>query len=174
MVAPVVAVLIALVIGAVIILAIGRDPAEAYGVLFFSSVQSPQGFGAMIAQFVPLSLLAAAVIISFRAGFFNIGGEGQLYLGAFFGAWAGFTFTSLPPVLVTLLAVVCGMLAGMLWGLLAGVLLALWRVDIIVTTLMLSSIGVLLTAYLVTGPFKDPTAGQAASEKILEGSPYRC
>ncbi|WP_225755238.1 ATP-binding cassette domain-containing protein [Actinotalea sp. Marseille-Q4924] len=170
MVPPVVAVLIALAIGMIIIVAIGRDPAEAYSALFFSSVRSPQGLGAMIAQFVPLSLLAAAVIISFRAGFFNIGGEGQLYLGAFFGAWAGFTFTSLPPVLVTVLAVVCGMLAGMLWGLIAGVLLALWRVDIIVTTLMLSSIGVLLTAYLVTGPFKDPTAGQAASEKVVEGS----
>ena len=169
MLPPLIAIAIALAVGMIIILAIGRNPVDAYSQLFLSSLRSPQGLGAMLAQFVPLSLLSAAVIISFRAGFFNIGGEGQLYLGAFCGAWAGFTFTTLPPVVVTLLALVFGMLGGLLWGLIPGVLLAVWRVDIIVTTLMMSSIGILLTAYLVTGPFKDPTAGEAASEKILPG-----
>jgi ABC-type uncharacterized transport system permease subunit/ABC-type multidrug transport system ATPase subunit len=165
-VTPVVAVVIALVVGAVIILALGQDPLLAYQQLFFSNFESPQGISAMIAQFIPLAVLSAAVIISFRAGFFNIGGEGQLYMGAFAGAWVGFTLTSLPGPAITVLALVFGMLGGMVWGMIPGALLAFWRVNIIVTTLMMSTIATLLTAYLVTGPFQDPTAGLAASEKI--------
>jgi ABC-type uncharacterized transport system ATPase subunit/ABC-type uncharacterized transport system permease subunit len=165
-IAPVAAVVIALVVGAGIILALGQDPLTAYQQLFFSNFQSPQGIGALVAQFIPLAVLSAAVIISFRAGFFNIGGEGQLYVGAFAGAWVGFTFTSLPGPVATVLALVVGMIGGMLWGMIPGALLAYWRVDIIVTTLMLSTIATLLTAYLVTGPFQDPTAGLAASKKI--------
>ncbi|WP_127128797.1 ATP-binding cassette domain-containing protein [Georgenia sp. SYP-B2076] len=163
---PVVAILFSLLVGAVIILALGESPLRAYGELFFSSFRSPQGIGALVAQFIPLVVLSAAVIISFRAGFFNIGGEGQLYIGAFTGALAGFTFTSLPGPLLTLVVLVFGMLGGLIWGLIPGALLAFWRVDIIVTTLMMSSIAIRLTAYLVTGPFQDPTAGLAASEKI--------
>ncbi len=165
-IAPVAAVVIALVVGAGIILALGQDPLTAYQQLFFSNFQSPQGIGALVAQFIPLAVLSAAVIISFRAGFFNIGGEGQLYVGAFAGAWVGFTFTSLPGPVATVLALVVGMIGGMLWGMIPGALLAYWRVDIIVTTLMMSTIATLLTAYLVTGPFQDPTAGLAASKKI--------
>ena len=166
-VTPLVAVVIALLVGMVIILALGQNPMLAYQQLFLSNFQSPQGIGALVAQFIPLAVLSAAVIISFRAGFFNIGGEGQLYVGAFCGAWAGFTFTSLPGPVVALLALTCGALGGLIWGMIPGLLLALWRVDIIVTTLMMSTIATLLTAYLVTGPFKDPTAGQPASPKVL-------
>lgn len=163
---PVAAILLALLIGAILIVAIGRDPLEAYAELFLSSFRTPQGFGALLAQFVPLSVLAAAVIIPFRAGLFNLGGEGQLFIGAFLSAWVAFSFTELPAVSATILAIAVAMLGGMLWGTIPGVLVAVWRVDIIVTTLMLSSIGVLLTAYLVTGPFQDPTAGQAATERV--------
>jgi len=165
-IAPVAAVVIALLIGMVIIVALGQDPVVAYKQLLFSSFQSPQGIGALIAQFIPLAVLSAAVIISFRAGFFNIGGEGQLYIGAFAGAWAGFTFTSLPGPVVTLIALTLGLVGGMVWGMIPGALLAFWRVNIIVTTLMMSTIAILFTGYLVTGPFYDPTAGLAASRKI--------
>lgn len=166
LVQPVTAVLLSLVVGAVIILALGESPANAYKELFFSSFRSPNAIGSMIAQFIPLVVLAAAVAISFKAGYFNIGGEGQLFIGAFTAALVGFTFTDLPGPLLSLLVIIGGLLGGALWGLIPGALLAFWRVDIIVTTLMMSSIGVFLTAYLVTGPFKDPNAGTAASPKI--------
>ncbi len=163
---PVVAIVLALLIGMGIILALGENPLDAYDQLFFSSFRTPFGVAAFLAQFIPLVVLAAAVIVSFRAGFFNIGGEGQLFLGAFTAAWAGFTFTGLPGPVLTLVVLLAGFVGGMVWGFIPGLLLALWRVDIIVTTLMMSSIAALLTAYLVTGPFKDPTAGMAASAKI--------
>ncbi|MDO8106754.1 ATP-binding cassette domain-containing protein [Isoptericola sp. b441] len=163
---PVVAIVLALLIGMGIILALGENPMDAYDQLFFSSFRTPFGVAAFLAQFIPLVVLASAVIVSFRAGFFNIGGEGQLFLGAFTAAWAGFTFTGLPGPVLTLVVLLAGFVGGMVWGFIPGLLLALWRVDIIVTTLMMSSIAALLTAYLVTGPFKDPTAGMAASAKI--------
>jgi ABC-type uncharacterized transport system ATPase subunit/ABC-type uncharacterized transport system permease subunit len=163
---PIVAVVLSLLVGMVIILALGDDPIAAYKELFFSSWQTPQGFGGLVAQLIPLLVLSSAVIVSFRAGFFNIGGEGQLYVGAFAGAWVGFTFPSVPGPLLVVLMFLAAFAAGGLWGLIPGALLAYWRVDIIVTTLMMSSIAVLLTAYFVTGPFKDPAAGLAGSPKV--------
>jgi ABC-type uncharacterized transport system permease subunit len=163
---PVVAVVLSLLVGMVIILALGEDPIAAYRELFLSSWQTPQGFGGLVAQLIPLLVLSSAVIVSFRAGFFNIGGEGQLYVGAFAGAWVGFTFPSVPGPLLVVLMFLAAFAAGGVWGLIPGALLAYWRVDIIVTTLMLSSIATLLTAYFVTGPFKDPAAGLAGSPKV--------
>ena len=78
----------------------------------------------------------------------------------------GFTFPSVPGPLLIVLMFLAAFAAGGVWGLIPGALLAYWRVDIIVTTLMMSSIAVLLTAYLVTGPFKDPAAGLAGSPKV--------
>jgi ABC-type uncharacterized transport system permease subunit len=167
---PIIAVALSLVVGMVIILALGDNPLDAYRELFFSSWQTPQGFGGLVAQLIPLLVLSSAVIVSFRAGFFNIGGEGQLYVGAFAGAWVGFTFPSVPGPLLIVLMFVAAFAAGGLWGLIPGALLAYWRVDIIVTTLMMSSIAILLTAYFVTGPFKDPAAGLAGSPKVPDAT----
>jgi ABC-type uncharacterized transport system ATPase subunit/ABC-type uncharacterized transport system permease subunit len=169
---PVIAVFLSLLIGVFIIVAIGADPLAAYDELFFSNFRSPQGIGGLIAQLIPLLVLSSAVIVSFRAGFFNIGGEGQLYVGAFAGAWVGFTFQSLPGPLLTVLMLLAGFAAGAVWGLIPGALYAYWKVNIIVTTLMMSSIAILLTAYLVTGPFKDPSAGLAGSPKVAQSAMF--
>ena len=163
---PVLAVLVALVIGAFVILAIGKNPIEAYVELFTSGWRTPYGIANTIAMFVPLAIVSAATIVSFRAGFFNIGAEGQMYFGAFFGAYAGFTFTNLPPLTLTVLVLGFGTIAGALWGLLPGWLYGFWRVDIIVTTLLLSEVAMLITNFFVTGPFQDKSAGIAGSAKI--------
>lgn len=165
---PVLAVAVALAVGFVIILAFGKDPVLAYRELFFSSFVSPPGIGALLAQTVPLLVLSAAVIISFRAGFFSIGGEGQLFVGALGGALLGVALsdTGLPGGLQSALILAAGFACGAAWGAIPGALFARWRVDIIVTTLMMSSIATLLTAYLVTGPFRDPRTGTVASRKV--------
>ncbi len=163
---PLVAIGIALLVGAVIIAGLGVNPLAAYRELFVASFATPQGIGGILGQTVPLLLLTAAVIVSFRAGFFNIGGEGQLYVGALAGAWAGFTFQGLPGPALSLLVMLLGVLAAAVWGWIPGALLAAWKVDIVVSTLMMSSIGVLLTAYLVTGPLKDPSTTSLATPRI--------
>ncbi|MFJ4223277.1 ATP-binding cassette domain-containing protein [Microbacterium sp. NPDC089695] len=163
---PVVAVLVALAIGAIVILAIGQNPVTAYVELFTSAWRTPFGIGSIIAMFVPLAIMAAGTIVSFRAGFFNIGGEGQLYFGAFFGAFAGFSFHGLPPVVHILLVLVFGATAGALWGLIPGFLTGFLKVDIVVITLLLSQVALLITSFLVTGPFADPTATLAGSPRV--------
>ncbi|MFH8252572.1 ATP-binding cassette domain-containing protein [Microbacterium sp. B2969] len=163
---PVLAVLAALAIGAVIIVLIGENPVTAYVELFTSAWRTPFGIAGIIAMFVPLAIMSAGTIISFRAGFFNIGGEGQLYLGAFFGAYAGFTFQGLPPVVHIPLVLLFGAGAGALWGLIPGFLTGYLKVNVIVITLLMSQVAILLTAFLVTGPFADPAATLAGSPKV--------
>jgi ABC-type uncharacterized transport system ATPase subunit/ABC-type uncharacterized transport system permease subunit len=163
---PVIAVVVALVIGAIVVLSMGDNPVTAYVQLFASGWSTPFGVGNIVATFIPLAIMSAGTIVCFRAGFFNIGGEGQLYFGAFFGAWAGFTLHGLPPVMMIIVILAVGALAGAIWGLLPGALFAFWRVDIVVSTLLLSQVAVLITNFFVTGPFQDKTAGTAASPKV--------
>lgn len=167
---PLLAIGIALVLGAVMMLAIGADPLVAYTELFFSAFVSAPAFSSLIAQFTPLFVMAVAVIVSFRAGLFNIGGEGQLFIGAFSAAWVGFTFTSLPGFILMPLMIVAGLAGGMVWGIVPGWLLARWKVDIVVVTLMMSTIATLLTGFFVTGPFRDPNVGMPASVKLAPQS----
>src|SRR5664279_2068179 len=165
---PILAVVAALVIGAIIIAVIGKDPGAAYAELFLSPLTTPYGLGALLAHSVQLLILSAAVIVSFRAGFFNIGGEGQLYVGALAGALTGIALkdSSLPSFLVIITVLVVAFVVGGVWGWIPGALLAFWNVNIIVTTLMMSSIATLLTQYLVTGPFVDKAYGSVGSKKL--------
>lgn len=170
--APLLAIALALVIGAAIILATGNSPIEAYSALFTSAWKTDYGIASIVAFFIPLSLMSAAVIVSFRAGFFNIGGEGQLFMGAFWGAWAGFTFTQLPGPVIMILVLVVGAAAGAIWGFIPGALLAYWKVDIIVTTLLMSTLASLFTLFLVTGPFQDPSSGFPATVPIASSARF--
>lgn len=163
---PALAVGIALLVGAIVIAILGSNPLVAYIELFGSAWRTPFGIASIIAMFIPLAIMATGTIISFRAGFFNVGGEGQLYFGAFFGAYAGFTFQGLPSGLHIVLVLLFGAAAGAIWGLIPGVLYGYLRVSIVVVTLLLSEVAKLITNYLVTGPFQDPTAGIPGSPRV--------
>ncbi len=169
---PILAVVAALVIGAIIIALLGKNPANAYSELFLSPLTTTYGIGALLAHTVQLMILSAAVIVSFRAGFFNVGGEGQLYVGALGGALTGIALknSSLPSPVVILLVLIVALVVGGVWGWIPGALLAFWNVNIIVTTLMMSSIATLLTLYLVTGPFVDKSYGSTGSKQLGENA----
>jgi len=165
---PIMIVVAALLIGLIIIAAIGRNPFSAYYQLFISPFTTAPGVAGLTSQLVPLLVLSAGVIVSFKAGFFNCGGEGQMFVGSLAGALtaiylgqAGLT----GPVLIVA-ALVGGFVMGGLWGMVPGSLYAAWRVNIVVTTLMMNSIAILLTGYLVTGPFADRAIGTVASKPV--------
>jgi ABC-type uncharacterized transport system ATPase subunit/ABC-type uncharacterized transport system permease subunit len=155
---PAIAVVLALVIGAIVLAVIGKNPVIAYEALFFSAFQSPIGVSSFLAAFVPLLILSSSVVLSFRAGLFNLSGEGSLYIGAVSGAVAGFTFKDVPSPWLPIIVLVVAAVAGALWSLLPGVLYAIWGVDLVVTTLLLSTVATLFTLYLVTGPLRDPSS----------------
>ncbi|MCY3663917.1 MAG: ABC transporter permease [bacterium] len=119
---------------------------------------------------IPLLLIALGVVIGFRAGFFNIGGQGQFYMGACSALAISLGWREGPAGLVILCGTLAAMLAGVLWSLFPGWLRVRFGTDEVLTTLMMSFIGALVLQYLTAGPMRNPqgTGQTAASERIPE------
>jgi len=159
---------VSLLITAAVMALSGKNPWEAYRVLFASALGSPVAVADTLLVATPLIFSGLATAISFRAGVFNIGVEGSLYLGAFAAAWVAFTFTGLPGGLLVSLAFLLAGLIGGLWLLLPGYLKAYLSVDEIVTTIMLNYVAIFFTSYLVNYPFAVPGLANAMSPRIAE------
>lgn len=148
----------------------GADPIDAYRALVEASFGSPAGFGILLQFSVPLLLVGVGVAIPLRAGMFNIGGEGQLLVGALAAVAVGVHFTvaaGVPGSFVMPLG--AALLAGAVMGGIAGAVKA-WRgINEIITTIMLNFIGFLFVQYWVTGPFKEEDLAFAATPRIMEG-----
>jgi simple sugar transport system permease protein len=104
----------------------------------------------------PYLFTGVAVALGFQGGVFNIGAEGQLFMGSVMAAWAGFTFKGLPPIIHVPLALSIGFLAGAIWGFIPGYLKAKTGAHEVINTIMMNYIAFNLTTFLVTGPFQDP------------------
>ena len=119
----------------------------------------------------PLILGGLSVGLAFRAGLFNIGGQGQIIMGAIFAGYVGFAW-HLPPGLHLLVAVVAGMLGGALWGGLAGLLKARTGAHEVITTIMLNYVAVYFLGYLLSVKgFQAPPYGQAISNRVFNERP---
>lgn len=150
---PILAVLFALLLGAVFILLAGENPLSAYRVLFEQSLIGRNSIATTLQRATPLIFTGLAVSFAFRCGLFNIGAEGQLYVGAFASAWVGFTFTNLPRLIHLPFAIIVGMIAGAIWGSIPGLLKAKLGVHEVINTIMLNFVAYYLTDFLVIGPF---------------------
>jgi len=149
---PLVAVVLALLVGSVFILYVGENPLKAYGILFTESLGSMRNIATTLQRATPLMFTGLAVAFAFRAGLFNIGAEGQLYIGAFCAVWVGISF-NLPRIIHLPLAIFAAMVGGALWASIAGYLKAKLGVHEVINTIMLNFIALFLTDWLVTGPF---------------------
>ena len=152
---PVLAILISFAVGAVIILATGNDPIAAYAALFTGAFGGPSAIGSTLLRATPLIFTGLAVAVAFRAGLFNIGGEGQLYIGAITAAWLGVSLGFLGALAVPVVLVACAV-AGFLWGAIPGVLKAYSGAHEVITTIMLNFIAINLTVYLALNPLRGP------------------
>ena len=122
---------------------------------------------------LPLFITAVGVGISFRAGFFNIGAQGQFYVGAICAAFAAEAVKGGPAFLVIPTLLLAGMLGGALWALWPGLLRLRSGTDEVITTLMGNFMAGLLLVYVTSGPLKDPSgSGQQASSRPLDAA-YR-
>src|SRR5437899_1187420 len=147
----------ALVLGALVLLLAGHNPLEVYGAMFSGAFGSGNGLAETLVKTIPLLLAALGVSVAFRMLLWNIGAEGQLHLGAIFATgtalyllpWAT-SFVLIPAM------VLAGAVGGGLWGLIPGFLRAYLRVNEIITSLMLNYVAILLSEYLVYGPWKNP------------------
>jgi general nucleoside transport system permease protein len=161
---PVFATLAALLIGAVMLLFLGVNPIEAYAALWDGAFGSSNAFAETLVKATPLLLVALGICISFRGDVINIGGEGQMIVGAIFATWVGLNFTDLPGWLVIVLALLAGFLGGAVWGGIPGVLKAYFRVNEILSTVMMNAIAVQLMNFLLRGPMIDPAQAELASQ----------
>lgn len=166
------AAIIGLTLGAILIAATGYSPADAYRVLFVEAFGSVEGIAGVVGKAIPLLLLGLGFTISFRAGLFNIGGEGQFVLGGLAAAATGYLLRALPAFVLIPLLMTVGCLAGALWAALAGWMKAKRNVHEVVSTIMLNHIAFFLGVYLINvdyGPLRNPASAAAQSLPIGRG-----
>ena len=161
---PVFATLAALLVGAIMLLFLKVNPLEAYKALWQGAFGSSNAFAETLVKATPLLLVALGICISFRGDVINIGGEGQMVIGALFATWVGLTFTTLPGWFVITLAMLAGFVGGAIWGGIPGFLKAYFRVNEILSTVMMNAIAVQLMNFLLRGPMIDPSQARLASK----------
>jgi len=162
---PLLAIAATLVLCGGLIALAGANVIEAYSVLFASALESKFAIVETIVKATPLVLTGLAVAVAFRAKFWNIGAEGQFLLGAMAAVFIG-TQESLPGWSLVPLMILAGIIAGGLWAVLPAVLKTRFKVDDVVTTLLLNFIVFYAMMALLDGPWKDPLSGYPDSPDI--------
>ncbi len=160
---PVAAVVLALLIGAIILLISGANPIQAYAALFQGAFGSMTALGRTLEKATPLVFSGLAVAFAFKAGLFNIGAQGQLLFGAITAAAIGFGLEGLPMIIHAPLALLGGALAGALYGAIPGALKVYTGAHEVITTIMLNYIAINITDYLADGPWKDTSPGNVVA-----------
>lgn len=157
-----IALVMALLVGALVIWAFGSNPIEAYGALWRGAFGTGIAFTVTLGKAVPVMLTGLAVAIAFRCSVFNIGAEGQLLIGAMCAALVG-AYVHLPMVLHLPLTILASMAGGMLWSFFPAVLKLKGNVNVVISTIMFNYIAQYLISYLILGPFKGPGESPATA-----------
>ena len=155
---PVAAVAGGLLAGGVVMALGGHDPIDAYSSIWEGSLGSSDGFQSTLIKACPLVLTGLAVATALRVGLWNIGGEGQLIVGATAATGVGLYAASLPGPLLLPAMILSGCAAGAVWAAIAAIPRALIGLNEIIVTLFMNYIAILLMDHLIFGPWGDPKA----------------
>jgi simple sugar transport system permease protein len=166
------ALVLAFLLTSVILLVAGAPPFEAFKEIARGAVGSVNGFSNVLVAWVPLLLASAGVLVTFAAGLWNIGVEGQIVLGAVLTTLVLrlLQHTSLPPALIIVLGMLAGIVGGMLWAALAGILKTFGGVNEIFGGLGLNYVATALTLWLIFGPWKRPGVGSMSGTEPFPDS----
>ena len=167
---PLLGILAGALVGSIIIAAKGVNPLEAYYYLLDGAFGNLENFTASLIKTIPLGFTGLAVVFSYRAGIFNIGCEGQLYLAAVGATIVGTSFAGLPVFIHLPLAILAGAITGGLYALIPGILKAYKGFNEIVVTMLMNYIATYFVSYLVQGPIKMPDQFYPQSAPILESA----
>ncbi len=182
--APLVAAFLAFLVGAIVILAAGHNPLAAYRAIFDGTGLNPVSYFGdesdtawrnlqqTLIVFTPLVCTALAVAFAFRCGMFNIGGQGQYFVGFFASIYIGTHLAGLPRLLHIVLAIVAAILVAMVWGGIAGFLKASVGAHEVITTIMLNWIAIYGGQWLfeLGGPLQGPEPSLPKSGALLESA----
>lgn len=149
-------------IGALLVLSIGKNPLDAYGTILSSTFGDANRTFYTLSQSAPLILVSLGLLIAIKGGFWNIGGEGQMFFGAMLGLIivSSMNFSNAPIMLAV--AYAGAFLGGGSWAMISGILKVRYDVDEIVSTLLMNFIAFLFVFYLIRAPFRSPGARTAA------------
>ena len=164
---PLTAVVFGLLIGAVLILSQNAAPVTAYSALVVGGLGDADSLLRTLQKATPLIFGGLAVAFAFKAGMFNIGGQGQLLVGAVCAAGVGFGVDGLPMVIHLPAALVAGALAGAVWGGIAGALKATTGAHEVIVTIMLNFVAGNLTDWLSANPWKDNSGNNIVARTPL-------
>lgn len=165
---PLASVVLAIALGSLVVLISGGDPVAAFTALLDGAFGSGQAWGETIMRATPLVFTGLAIAYGFRAGLFNIGAEGQLFLGGLAAALFGLLLGGLPSVLSLPVILVAAALFGAAWAFIPALLKAKVGAHEVITTMMFSYIGLFLVSYIVNGPLKAP--GEIPQTRLLPDS----
>lgn len=153
---PLCAVTLALMIGAVMLLSLGANPLSGYATMFTAAFGSLEGFSETTVKSIPLLLVGVGICIAFRANVINIGGEGQMVMGALLATAVALAFPAFPSFMLIPMVLMAGAVGGAFWGAIAGALKAYFNVSEILSTIMLNIVAVQFMNFLLRGPMIDP------------------
>lgn len=148
---------LALLVGGVIIWLLGANPFQAYIGMLQGAFGSPNALADSLVKAGPLLFVGVGICIAYRGGVINIGGEGQIVMGALATTMIVLTFSNLPGLFLIPLALIAGFIGGGFWGGIAGFLKARFNVNEVLSTVMLNAIAVQFMTFLLNGVWIDPT-----------------
>jgi ABC-type uncharacterized transport system permease subunit len=144
-------IVLSLLLFGLILLLSGKDAIQSYRDIFASTLGNAYGFSEVLVAMIPILITALAVALPARVGLINVGGEGQLYIGAAFATWGALTFQHLPAWVLLPLMMILGMVGGALWAFIPGYLKSIGLVNETITTLLLNSIAPKIVGFLIFG-----------------------
>lgn len=159
-------VIIAFIVGGIVILAIGGNPFETYGILIQKSLFTMTGFQNTLHYAGPMILTGLAIAIAFKANIYNMGVEGSLLAGAFFAGIVGSHVGNMPSVPLKILCIAVGILCGMAYSVIPAILKVKFRADEMVVTMMMNYALTKVLEYLATGIFRDNGNGYVCTPVV--------
>ncbi len=153
---PILAVLAALIIGAIMLVALGANPVKGFSKLLSGAFGSTSALTETALKATPLLFVGVGITIAFRANVINIGGEGQMVAGGLLSTIVALNAPDMGPFVMIPLVLLAGLLGGAIWGAIPGALKAYYGVNEILSTIMLNVVAVQLMNYLLRGPLIDP------------------
>ena len=167
---PLLALVITVIIGALMFMALGKDPVKGLEMFFWQPIRTGYAVGELLVKATPLLIIALGLAVCFRSNVWNIGAEGQYVIGAVFAGGVALLADKTTGGWIVVPIVLAGVLGGMFWASITAVLRDRFNANEILVSLMLVYVAVQVLSYMVGGPWKDPNGFNFPQSKTFEAA----
>ena len=160
-------VVLALLVGAGIMLITGHSPIEGYGALITGALGNTRGLGNTLYKAAQLCITGLATAVAAQAGIFNVGGEGQMFLGALASAYVGAELNGVSPWIALPVCVLAAIASGALYAYIPAVMKVKLKISEVITTILMNSVAIYFCSYMANGPLKTMEKGVSSGTAKL-------